>query len=590
MQDLGFDSDSNNLSIIPLLERLNLREKVKTFCSILREKKLVEEDIVQCIPQLEITGSLSCFQELKDEFLISRLDHYMKAALETTPKGLKQKFVIQRALQVIGESINVEEADPSSIRHLLRKCLPIDTLEILKKARNTLSHLKSFQFPLKFETEEDDGLFTSIRSEIRNVKQAFEKIFDIQGFRFMEFLINRGLESAQKFRRDAGIDMHPVVQCMKNLRKELKCILDDKEVDGHRVFVPGVNKFFRKLTGFASKVQIEQIRGEIPPEVRTREVAIGKLEEDLGRGIAVDVDRFDSLFLKTRDLCGIKSEYEKYLNDESEAEPGQTSKRSRLLHRIEKSPNPLNTLDLIFEKKKVSDSQLKVLFEVIPFTDKARSTLNSLIEIFKSPCGNNLANLLNRIKHLYEMSIDEQYDIRFLWERAKSSKAKQHLVYKIVQRYLREPSFQVSMEMLLFDCFAILKNNEDFRYFWKKDSFLFNGIDLWNVLACGDPLLESIGDILDPKDLPSELVKKMLQLFEDRECIETLCDMWQKEKQSEKIPDNSSEWYKSKERIVCCARWQDYSKLLAEDPKDFEICEAVVSFLKNVTEPKRKKY
>ncbi|CAL1286846.1 unnamed protein product [Larinioides sclopetarius] len=620
LKDLGFDSDSNHFSIIPLLERLNLREKVRSFCSILKEKWELDEekDTVRCIPQKEIDGMLSNYLTLKDEFLISRLDHYMKTALETAPEGLKQIFVIERSLQVIGESINIEEANPSSIRHLLRKCFPDETLEVLKKTRNTLSHLKSFQFPLKFDIEVDTNLFTIIQSEIRNIKKVFEKVFDIQRIRLIEFLINRGLESVQRFQEDAGIDMHTLVLSMKNFgvtfrqkRSELEGFLDQTGTDGNCVIVPGITKFWRKLMGFASRAQEDKIRGEVPSKVKSRVAAVQELEQDLDRGIVVDVDRFDNLFLKKKDIGKIKKEYTKYLKEEfaaetgelskrkeesearshrsskteSEVGPGHQSKRAGLLHKIKNSSNPLNTLDSIFEKNKVSESQLKLLHEEIPFSVESKKILDAIIEISKGPCGDNLANLLNRIEHLYRISVDEQFDIRFLWERVKSPKAKQYLVYKIVQRYFREPSFQAALETLLFDCVGILKNNEDFRYFWLKDSYLFNGIDVRNVLAHGDPLVESIGDILDPKDLPSELVKKMLQLFEDRECIEALCNLWMRVKETKKAPDK--DWYKARERVFRCCRWENYSKLLVEKPKD--VTDAVLSFLKNVPEPKDKK-
>ncbi|CAL1286845.1 unnamed protein product [Larinioides sclopetarius] len=591
MPDLGYEMDSPIFSIIPLLERLNLRERAKNFCKILREKKLVEEDVDYCLPQQENNEKLRYIQELKDEYWISRLDHYMKTALEITPDDVKQKFVIQRALQVTGESISVKEEDSPSIRHLLRKCLPAHVLDALKKARNALSHLKSFQFPLKFETEKDDCLFASIQSEIRSIREASGKILDIQRFRFMEFLITRGLESVQRYE---SMEIHPLVQPIENLREKLRRnisqmeseILDQKELDGN-FFVPNIEEFHRRLMGHPSKSVKKTILEEIPLEVRTRMEANHKLLDDLDRGVALDSDRFESLFLKNKDLNNIKEEYKGYLQEEEEstADPCRRSKRSSMVQRIQKSPNPLLTLDLIFEKRKVSDSQLRTLYEAIPFSDKTKSSLESLIEISQNPCGDNLSNLLNRVDYLYDISINERSDVRFLWERAKSSKAKQHLVDKIVQRYFREPPFQLAIEMLLFDCVEIVKNKEDFNRFWLKHSYLFNGIDLRNVLDFADPLVESIGNVLDPKDLPSELVKKMLHLFEDRECIETLRELWQKEKCS----DHSAEWYKLKERIVCCPRWEQYCKLFAGDPKDSEICEAVISFLKNVTEPKRSK-
>ncbi|KAF8793444.1 hypothetical protein HNY73_004923 [Argiope bruennichi] len=510
LRDLGIELFSTNLFILPFLERHNLREQVTNFCSIIREKKPRKKDIVKCIPQQEIDVMLSCFLELKDEFLIFRLNHYLKTALETKPKGLKQKFAIERALQVIGESLNVRGEDPSSIRHLLCKCLPDDTLEILKKTRNTLSHLKSFQFPFKFEAELDDSLFESIQSEIRNMKALFEEIFPVQKIRLLEFLIHRGLESVKKFPQYTCNVEQTLVQRMENFR-EVRELKDTSDGKGNCLSVPAIKEFCRNLMGFASVVQRKKILEEISSEVTTRVVAIKKLKEDIESGISVDLNRFDNLFLKAK----------------------------------------------------------------------------SVQKTSKCPCGDSLENLLNRINYLYQISIDEQFDIRFLWERAKSPQAKRYLVYKIVQRYFREPSFQASLEMLLFDCIAILKQNEDFKSFWLKDSFLFNGIDVRNVLAHGDPLLESVGDLLDPKDFASELVKKMLQLINDRDSIEALSDLWKKATESGVIPENSPECCKLKECIVRCERWKDYSKLLAEDPN--VPCQKIVLFLNKMVETKKKK-
>ncbi|XP_055940145.1 uncharacterized protein LOC129969549 [Argiope bruennichi] len=589
LRDLGIELFSTNLFILPFLERHNLREQVTNFCSIIREKKPRKKDIVKCIPQQEIDVMLSCFLELKDEFLIFRLNHYLKTALETKPKGLKQKFAIERALQVIGESLNVRGEDPSSIRHLLCKCLPDDTLEILKKTRNTLSHLKSFQFPFKFEAELDDSLFESIQSEIRNMKALFEEIFPVQKIRLLEFLIHRGLESVKKFPQYTCNVEQTLVQRMENFR-EVRELKDTSDGKGNCLSVPAIKEFCRNLMGFASVVQRKKILEEISSEVTTRVVALKKLKEDIESGISVDLNRFDNLFLKAKSVQSIKNFCKEYLEMEEDSEAKARLKvehKKSLLHKIKESPNPSNILERIFEKKKVSGSQLKFLYKTIDFSNETKSTLNSLIETSKCPCGDSLENLLNRINYLYQISIDEQFDIRFLWERAKSPQAKRYLVYKIVQRYFREPSFQASLEMLLFDCIAILKQNEDFKSFWLKDSFLFNGIDVRNVLAHGDPLLESVGDLLDPKDFASELVKKMLQLINDRDSIEALSDLWKKATESGVIPENSPECCKLKECIVRCERWKDYSKLLAEDPN--VPCQKIVLFLNKTVETKKKK-
>ncbi|GFY46368.1 uncharacterized protein TNIN_67071 [Trichonephila inaurata madagascariensis] len=249
----------------------------------------------------------------------------------------------------------------------------------------------------------------------------------------------------------------------------------------------------------------------------------------------------------------------------TECKNDQLESHKKIVKTVKEASTPLNTLHLIFEKKYVSESKQKLLFQVIEFSDKTKMKLLALIENSKKPENDNIANLLNRIGKLKKLSFDERDDIADLWERAKSHKTKKYLVYKIVQRYFRESTFQVSLEMLWFDCVTILEEVDDFKDFCLKTSYLFNGIDVRNVLAHGDPLLESIGGILDPRDFPSELVNKMLQLFEDYESIQALHDLW-KHKKPTHLCEGCAQCNRLKKCITCCPRWDKYFKLLTENP------------------------
>ncbi|GFY46369.1 uncharacterized protein TNIN_67081 [Trichonephila inaurata madagascariensis] len=214
--DLCSKTYAMNLRIIPLLERLNLRQSIRDFCKILKES--TNMDIVTHIPEEEIHQMLCNSPEIKDEFLMFRLQHYLGTALKTKSNSPKLNLVIQRALQVIGESIKIEQENPASFRHLLHSCLPNKVVSTLKQIRNVLSHLENYQFSFKFKTEEND-IFSEIQSELQGISRSFEIVYDVQRTRLIDFLINLGFQRFEKLKIS---DSTNTLTSEKDIKKELQ--------------------------------------------------------------------------------------------------------------------------------------------------------------------------------------------------------------------------------------------------------------------------------------------------------------------------------------------------------------------------------
>ncbi|GIX87059.1 uncharacterized protein CEXT_161931 [Caerostris extrusa] len=118
--------------------------------------------------------------------------------------------------------------------------------------------------------------------------------------------------------------------------------------------------------------------------------------------------------------------------------------------------------------------------------------------------------------------------------------------------------------MLLFDCMTILKRKE-LQKLWIKTTNLFNGVSLRNVLAHGHPLLESLGRLLDPYDLPSQLVEKMLELISDGDCIDCIQQILDQTGTDftgfvKIMNDDEDDAFKQlREKILCSSRWREYA-------------------------------
>ncbi|KAG8176863.1 hypothetical protein JTE90_027167 [Oedothorax gibbosus] len=218
----------------------------------------------------------------------------------------------------------------------------------------------------------------------------------------------------------------------------------------------------------------------------------------------------------------------------------------------------------------VGKKQNEYICNGLKLPDTSRNILSKIIKGKKrddQEKEGGLSFLRNRIKQLKAIFIDADASIKKLWESARSTRKKSHVQERLVHVFLKVPLTQVAVEMLLFDCMIILKTT-DLKDLCRKTTNLFNGINLRNVLAHGNPLLESLGRLLDPTDLPSELVRKMIDLISDLDVIDCMVDILDKighvfETFHQFMNESEDDGFKEiREKIASSHNWKSYAKLI----------------------------
>ncbi|GFY58881.1 uncharacterized protein TNIN_413781 [Trichonephila inaurata madagascariensis] len=179
--------------------------------------------------------------------------------------------------------------------------------------------------------------------------------------------------------------------------------------------------------------------------------------------------------------------------------------------------------------------------------------------------------LIDRITLMKKILIFEDEDISCLWESQawkKNEDVEKYMKFLMVQRYIKERQIRIPLEMLLFDCMGILKQ-EDLSDLWKKTNNMFIGVNMIELLAHGNPILESAGSILDPNDLPSDIVEKILKLIKDEDALKALSRLWVETKlcklsefKSDILDNKEKKFAFLRRRIKMCDRWESYTKLL----------------------------
>ncbi|GFR10688.1 uncharacterized protein TNCT_469471 [Trichonephila clavata] len=170
--------------------------------------------------------------------------------------------------------------------------------------------------------------------------------------------------------------------------------------------------------------------------------------------------------------------------------------------------------------------------------------------------------LIDRIKQIKNILIDEDDETRGLTEYGRSEEVKKHIKFLMCQRYMMEMDVRVSLDQLLFDCLNIL-NRKDLDDIYRKTSNMFAGVNLRDILSHGNIVIETIGSLLDPDDLPSELIFKMLELIKDENIIKRLAELWMKNKpQTRKDLHDIIDQDSNSSFIKECSRWESYAIIL----------------------------
>ncbi|GIY33021.1 hypothetical protein CDAR_514821 [Caerostris darwini] len=145
-----------------------------------------------------ITASLKDLPEIKDQFLINRLLKYVGAAtsFKLSDGDIKGVLSVQRALQVIGETLNTTESS-SVIGHLLCSCLPEDVvIEFFRIRNHCLSKYRPRAMKGKLSLEKDISRFEKLQKMITKFFKIVETVNHSQCFRIFEDMIKKGREES----------------------------------------------------------------------------------------------------------------------------------------------------------------------------------------------------------------------------------------------------------------------------------------------------------------------------------------------------------------------------------------------------------
>ncbi|XP_054711031.1 uncharacterized protein LOC129220626 [Uloborus diversus] len=235
---------------------------------------------------------------------------------------------------------------------------------------------------------------------------------------------------------------------------------------------------------------------------------------------------------------------------------------------IEKMPDYYTELTVAIDEGEIDSSKCDMVCRKLQLPEECQTIFKKLIKgKNQKMSGDILKFLRSRILILRKLLIDDNPDVKILYERAKSKRTKALILEKLVHLYHSDSEFQASLEMVLFDCMNILETKK-LKKLWKKTFNLFSGINIRNVLGHGNPLLESSGKLLDPDDLPTELIRQMMQFLSDYEAIDAMVEILNKKKTDfDGFIDimecsEETELINLVKNIRKCERWKKYAMLI----------------------------
>ncbi|GBM31935.1 hypothetical protein AVEN_74237-1 [Araneus ventricosus] len=180
---------------ITFQKRLSLQSRLCSFKEILENTELSENNIIDKLSKADVR-TLTNLPQIYGQFLIFRLQYYLNAATELTVKDLKSILVIERCLQVLGESFT--ETDFNSVQRIITLALPSNFITNLKQTHNRLAHIKSHELHYRKNLEENIELFKEIRKDLIKLKKLLLPIYSIHKYEMDQFLLLHSVKSACK--------------------------------------------------------------------------------------------------------------------------------------------------------------------------------------------------------------------------------------------------------------------------------------------------------------------------------------------------------------------------------------------------------
>ncbi|KAF8792282.1 hypothetical protein HNY73_003899 [Argiope bruennichi] len=470
---------------------------------------------------MQVTSGLKNLPEIKDEFLIARLRNYLDIATNITITDVDMKGVlaIERALQVIGETLNTSESS-SVIGHLLCSCLPQCAIEEFFRIRNhCLSKYRSRVMGRKIELGKRDPsqCDNANKDEILHILQDLDKL-------------SKNFESKANSAKQMEIEIsnseyEEIIRIVSNFRNIIDNIFSDvKECPMRIIDHSVVANFFSDARSFSwfTDEEMTTIKEKISEQLQSSRKAKASLKEFLKKENQLSEEEAQQLLF----IIFAAQKDKKCISANLSSNPEVALKA---LDSIEKDEQD------IFKKNNDREDDIDCLMKFTE-TDEGNHLLlkmdfsdnDDLQRKVLEFLNRKVEFLLDRISYLKAILIEEDEEILSLWNWGKSEAIKTHTRYLMRQRYRREKDVRASLEMLLFDCMNILKTRSSLSRLWSKANDLFSGVSLRDILSHGSTILEIVGGYLDQDDLPSHFIDKMLELIEDGDALRTLSDLWGK--------------------------------------------------------------
>lgn len=193
-------------------------------------------------------------------------------------------------------------------------------------------------------------------------------------------------------------------------------------------------------------------------------------------------------------------------------------KASEILQKFD----PIREFENFFAKKSVKRVDFDQFCRRLRLPDDDRKKLEDLV--YKPPekkvLDNRLSHLLNRIRQLEKVLIDEENECMDLWT-VKNLFLEKH----IFNRYVEDENARIATEMLVLDCMNLFRRKTKQ---WGKSAGLFEGIDLRNVIAHQGIIIQNICEWFDPSDLPKDIVRIVIEFSKDKKAIEDILALFKK--------------------------------------------------------------
>lgn len=149
-----------------------------------------EKEILKLLDFLK--DSLTNFPEIVDEFIINRVKNYLTVVkdLQLQDFSVKSMLSMERALQVVGESLQNKPKSESVVSFLLESCISSELLHKFCKMRNdSLSHFRASAVQGRVNAECNNGeFFKKIMNELNDVDVIFQPVYASQLLRVTEFM------------------------------------------------------------------------------------------------------------------------------------------------------------------------------------------------------------------------------------------------------------------------------------------------------------------------------------------------------------------------------------------------------------------